>query len=74
MMFEKGGEGNEETGAEEEIMPEITRSINETSKEGGQLLGAPRISAVFCDESIAFGKILSSAIRKGNWNPEARKP
>jgi pimeloyl-ACP methyl ester carboxylesterase len=68
------GEGNEDTVAQEEKeMFESTRLINEKMEKGRQVLGDGRLSVVFCDESVDFGKILSFAEEKGFGSEEARQ-
>jgi pimeloyl-ACP methyl ester carboxylesterase len=68
------GEGSKETvKKEEKVMEESTKEINESIREGGQVLGNGRLSVVFCDESVDFGKILRFAVERRNGSEEARE-
>jgi len=67
------GEQSDEAVAEEEkCMSECTRSINERIKAGGEVLGVGRLSVVFCDESVDFGKVLAWGVKHGNESTEVR--
>jgi len=70
----RDGEGSGETVDEEEkVMFECTREVNRRVKEGGRVLGDGRLSVLFCDESVDFGKILSRAEEQGIGSEEARE-